>query len=286
VRTAPALALAALCAVGSGCAALGVIDDGTSVSWGRATRGGMVNPARLPDEGDGYRVPFRWADRGLRYGTDELVDLVVSVSRRVAMDWPDARVTVADLSPLRGGASAWHKSHQSGRDVDLVFFVTDEAGRNVDPEDMRQFDARGVSRPVEGQPTLLFDTARNWTLVRALLEHQGPPLQRIFIFEPLKEMLLEHARAIGEPDWLIDYASIMLHQPGDSLPHDDHMHVRISCAVDDAPFGCEDYGKIDPLKKLAKLGMMTWASWSTPLREAVVEPRPTMLSLSGFPVLR
>jgi penicillin-insensitive murein endopeptidase len=203
------------------------------------------------------------------------------------MEWPDSRVTVADLSWEHGGASQWHKSHQSGRDVDLVFFVTDEAGRSVDPEDMRQFDARGVSLPIEGQPKLLFDVARNWTLVRALVEHQGPPLQRVFIFDPLKEMLLDHARAIGEPEWLIAEAAILLHQPGDSLPHDDHMHVRISCTAEDAPFGCEDYGKLDaPIKKLAKAGMMAWATWSIPVRRAVVEPLPAMLSLSGFPISR
>jgi penicillin-insensitive murein endopeptidase len=287
VRFARALALGLLVCSASGCAALGVIDDGTSVSWGKANHGGIVNPARLPDEGDGYRVPSRWADRGLRYGTDELVNLVVSVSRRVAMDWPDARVTVGDLSPQQGGASSWHRSHQSGRDVDLCFFVTDEAGRNYDPEVMRRFDASGASLPVEGEPRLLFDTARNWTLVRALLEHQGPPLQRIFVYVPLNELMLDHARAIGEPEWLIDLASIMLRQPADSAPHDDHMHVRISCTAEDAAFGCRDYGKLDsPIKKLAKAGMMAWASWATPVRRAVVEPRPAMLSLSGFPILR
>jgi penicillin-insensitive murein endopeptidase len=279
-----ALAVAiALCA--TGCAALGVIDDGTSVSWGKPNRGGIINPVRLPDDGDGYRVPSRWSERGLRYGTQELVDLVVSISRRVAMDSPETRVTVADLAWERGGPSQWHRSHQSGRDVDIVFFVTDAAGRHVDPEDMRHFDADGV---VIGEgDKQLFDTARNWMLVRAIIEYQGTPVLRVFIYDPLKQMLLDHARAIGEPEWLIARAAELLRQPADSAKHDDHMHVRIMCSPEDAAFGCEDYGQFEmPTKKLPKLGALAWATWSRPMRQLLDQPMPAMLSLAGFPIRR
>jgi penicillin-insensitive murein endopeptidase len=277
---------AAMLVATSGCAALGVIDDGSSVSWGRASDGGITNPVRLPDEGDGYRVPSRWATRGLRYGTQELVDMIISTARRVEMDWPGSRLTVADLSWERGGPSAWHRSHQSGRDVDLVFYVTDEAGRPVEPELMLHFGKDGRSTDKD-QPIQVFDTARNWSLVRALCEYQGASISRIFIYEPLKEMLLDHARAIGEPEWVLDRAGMLLVQPMDSAPHDDHMHVRILCPVDDQPFGCEDYGRfVLPPKKLEKAGMMMWTTWSNPLRDAMRQQLPAMFSLAGFPLSR
>jgi len=280
------LRLAALVAVASasGCAALGVIDDGTSVSWGRADKGGITNPARLPDEGDGYRVPPEWKTRGLRYGTDELVDLIVSVSRRFAIEWPGSKVTIADMSRAAGGASQWHKSHQSGRDVDFVFFVTDEAGRPIEPDEMRHFGPDGFTK--DTGPREVFDVERNWGLVRALIESQGAMVQRIFIFDPLRQLLLDHSRDIGEPDWLVERASELLHQPSDSLVHDDHMHVRILCSEQDRPYGCQDYGDVFAFdRKIPKASMIAWGMWSLPLREMLTGPAPAMVALVGLPIL-
>jgi len=278
----------ALAAIAGGCASLGVVDDGTSVSWGKANGGGITNPARLPDEGDGYRVPKRWADRHNRYGTDELVDLIVQVSRRVQMVWPDSRLTIGDMSPERGGPSKHHRSHQSGRDVDLAFFVTDAAGRPVDLEVMRHHGPDGgTSDDVESkEPHLVFDVARNWTVVRAIVEHPGAPVQHIFVYEPLALLMLDHARAIGEPLALIWRARELLHQPGDTAPHDDHMHVRILCSTADRAYGCRDYGTVIPAtKKLAKLGDLESAAWPTTLRQLVLAPVPAMLNLVGLPIV-
>lgn len=289
----PGRALAcALLVASAACTPLGVIEDGTSVSWGRANRGGITNPVRLPDDGDGYRVPVRWRDRGNRYGTDELIDFVVQMSRRFQSTWPDSRITVADLSPLRGGPSQWHRSHQSGRDVDLVFFLTDQAGRPVDPEDMRHVGRDGGTSDdahadwATGRH-FLFDVPRNWALVRAIAEHPGAPVQHIFLYEPLTVMLLDHARAIGEPESTIERARALLKQPGDSAPHDDHMHVRILCSGMDRAFGCVDYGVYEPFtKKLPKLGAVAWGIWPLPLRQVLGTPMPAMLALVGLPILR
>lgn len=272
----------------SGCAALGVVDDGTSVSWGKANGGGITAPVRLPDEGEGYRVPARWRDRGLRYGTDELVDMIIAVSRRVAAQHDGARVTVADLSPRRGGPSAWHRSHQSGRDVDLVFFVTDVSGRSYDLEDMRRFgpDGATVDDHRVGGPRLLFDVERNWALVRAMVEHTASEVQRVFIFEPLAQLLLDHARAAGEPEAVIARARALMAQPGDSAPHDDHFHVRILCSASDRPYGCRDYGLPPFDKKVTKPGVLAWAGVPAPYQRVLLAPMPAMLALVGLPILR
>lgn len=280
-----ALILAAASALG-GCAALGVIDDGTTISWGRANGGGITSPARLPDDGDGYRVPTTWRERGLRYGTDELVDTIIAAGRRVELEWPGSRLSVADLSPQRGGSSQWHKSHQSGRDVDLLFYVTDAAGRPVDPDDMRHFDKDGQSINDGDKAHVVFDTARNWSLIRALIEVSTAEVQRVFIFDPLKEMLLDHARALGEPDALIERASQILGQPGDSAKHDDHMHVRILCAPTDQVYGCRDYGLLATDKKVAKVGVPAWTAIPASVQRALLYPMPGMLALVGLPILR
>jgi hypothetical protein len=60
-------------------------------------------------------------------------------------------------------------------------------------------------------------------------------------------MLLDHARAIGEPEGLIDLAAASMSQPSDSAPHNDHMHVRIYCPPGEPT--CRDYALRPPAKK-------------------------------------
>jgi penicillin-insensitive murein endopeptidase len=282
----------------AGCPRHGLVDDGTSISYGPSNRGKLVNPVRLPRSGDGYWTPPRWAERGLRYGTDELVELLVFVGRRLDRDQSGMRMGVADLSPLRGGPSAWHHSHQTGRDVDLLFFATDAAGAPVELSAMPVFDATGAATLPSDMPDnprtaqdesvreVRFDIARNWLLVRALIENPIAPVQYMFIADPLKQLMLDHARLAGEPEGLIQKASFLLHQPGDALPHDDHMHVRIFCAPSDRTHGCSDRGALYWVKKDYKYDPVTRVT-ATVARSAVAmtapTPMPAMLVLGTFP---
>ena len=45
--------------------------------------------------------------------------------------------------------------------------------------------------------------------------------------------MLEYAISSGAPKSLVARAALILRQPGDSAPHDDHMHVRIFCPQND-----------------------------------------------------
>ena len=268
----------------AGCAELGMISDGGSVSRGRTNGGRIVEPALLPEEGDGFVTPMIWRSRGYRFGTDELVDLIGEASRRVVAARPGARLEVGDLSPLRGGRSRQHQSHQSGRDVDLLFYATDPMGAPVSVETMRRFGASGAStddRWVKGAP-LRFDVARNWELVKALLTAPEAEIQYIFIYEPLAVLLLDHARTSGEPESLVELARSAMLQPGDSAPHDDHMHVRIFCSAADAELGCQDRGtRVATRKKGVKRGDAP--PLPEPLRSMVAAPMPAMLALVGRP---
>lgn len=241
----------------SGCAVLGGVHDGTSVSSGGSNEGALVNAVKLPVKGDGYQIPKTWATRGLNWGTEELVTLIVRAARRVEREMPGATLYVADLSPRRGGPSAWHRSHQSGRDADLHFFVVDENGQPAAaPAAMLELGDDGCTPATDdaGSPIArsCFDVARNWALVRALAEDPVTDVQYLFIYEPLAKMLLDHARAQGEPEALIQKADALLHQPGDSLPHNDHLHVRIYCPAGDRDLGCKDRGPLRWFKKSYK----------------------------------
>jgi penicillin-insensitive murein DD-endopeptidase len=241
----PRVGLLALC-LASACAAVGGVDDGTSLSAGWSHRGRLVNGVELPVRGDGYLMPPTWAARGLNWGTEELVGAIVRASRRVAIESPGAMLYVADLSPRRGGPSAWHRSHQTGRDADLHFFALDESGRPAPPPlAMVRFDASGRA-PAAGR---LFDVPRNWLLVRALVEDPGAEVQFLFLSSGLRQLLLDHAVEVGEPTELVARAAALMQQPGDSLPHDDHLHLRIFCPAGDRTLGCRDRGPVRWLKK-------------------------------------
>lgn len=230
-----------------GCAYLGVVGDGSSVAWGPPNDGTLVDGARLPPEGDGFVVPARWRARGSQWGTDELVALLVHAGQQVADRLPGSRVGIADLSIGGGGPSPYHRSHQNGRDADVLFFVRDDRGQPVELTEMRRFGDDGAT--IDAGPRLHFDAPRTWVLVRALLEAPGPGVKYLFIYAPLRDQLLDHARAIGEPPGIIAWAGEVLGQPSDSALHDDHLHVRIYCPEGDPT--CEDYGARDPRKKPA-----------------------------------
>jgi len=232
-----------------GCASIGRIDDGTSLAYGYHNEGRLVNGVQLPSAGDGYLVPQTWAKRGNNWGTEELVGLIVRTGRRLVEEIPETPLFVADLSPPRGGPSRWHHSHQTGRDADLLFFARDPLGRPLPPPpQMPVFLEDG--KTADG--TMVFDVARNWKLVKALIEDPATDVQYLFIYQPLADMMLLHARAIGEPTDVVARASALLKQPGDSLKHDDHLHVRIYCPASDRPLGCRDRGPLRWLKKVYK----------------------------------
>jgi penicillin-insensitive murein endopeptidase len=237
----------------SSCAGANLWTDGTSISTGKTNRGRTRRPAKMPLVGPGFVVPQRWETRGFQYGVDELVVAVERAARQVNEQAPAATLGVADLSAQHGGRSRWHASHQSGRDVDLIFYTTDEDGEPLAPrgDDMNHFDAEGepyAPRSVEyADPAWddrRFDTARNWSLIETLLLDPSIRLQWVFVSDPLKARMLAHAEAAGRPPWLIEYARVVMNQPGDAPPHDDHFHVRIYCPRGDRFYGCRERGVV------------------------------------------
>jgi penicillin-insensitive murein endopeptidase len=245
-----------------GCAAA-FYYDGSSASVGTHSDGALRQPARLPMDGDGYTVPTPWRVRNSNFGTDELVGLVVRSARAVDQRLPGGVAAIGDLSHRGGGASVEHKSHQSGRDVDVFYYALDRSGRPVAPGDaMLRFDVegravrwsppRGVRPPPRPVPPYRFDVRRNWAMVRALITDPGAEVQWIFIQRGLAAMLIREAAAAGEDPAVLTRAAFILHEPTDSEPHDDHMHVRLYCDSSDRGAGCVDRGPIRWWKKLWK----------------------------------
>ena len=246
--------LAALMLVSAAaCAGPNLWTDGTSVSTGTTSRGRMRRPAKLPVSGPGFTVPPRWSERGFQYGVDELVGALQRVAKKVSGRAKKGLLGIADLGPQRGGKSLWHGSHQSGRDVDLLFYSVDAKGHPLDApqHDMIRYDAdgkpyvrRGVAYAELEWERRRFDTARNWQLVEALLTDPEIRVQWVFVSQGLEDRLLQYATRKQRPAWLIEYARTVMYSPADAPPHDDHFHVRIYCSRADRFHGCVDRGPV------------------------------------------
>lgn len=173
-----------------------------------------------------------------RYATDELVVLLEEAARHVASAMPGPALTVGDLSRPNGGRMGPHSSHRNGRDADVVFYALDTNGEPAQPDRLVAYRPNGTGRAAGDAEPFVFDDARNWELVRYLLDNDIAEVQYIFISRYLRIRLLAEARRRGEPDELIDRASrVMKHRGG---RHHDHFHLRILCAEDDAR--CLDVG--------------------------------------------
>ncbi|HTM22806.1 MAG TPA: penicillin-insensitive murein endopeptidase [Kofleriaceae bacterium] len=283
MRRVVGVAIAASAITLAGCPKVGIMDDGSSVSWGPSNDGQLLSGAQLPRRGTGFYMPPEWSTRGNHFGTDEMIQLIVWTGRQLDVQEPGLAVGIADLSPRGGGPSQWHRSHQTGRDCDIMFFAREAGGGPIRLTEMVRFDDAGRAVLSDGRQ-VLFDVRRNWLLVRTLLENPVARIQFLFISDGLKQLLLDHAEQIGEPESLIEYAGWVLGQPMGALPHDDHLHLRIYCSPDDLAAGCRDRGSQRWYKRDAKEFVVP-RSASAPVSRvgADLGRLPAMLSLSSIP---
>lgn len=159
-----------------------------------------------------------------RFGLSQLVGMLHRSADTIAARFPGSVMRVGDLSRRSGGDVLRHRSHESGRDVDVVFYLQGEDGRPRDPAQFLTVDENGRTRG-----GLRFDDARNWALVELWLNDREARVTAIFIASHLRDRLLAFARASRASSSLLARAQVTLRQPPDALSHDDHFHVRIGC---------------------------------------------------------
>lgn len=196
-------------------------------SLGLPWRGRLRDADRLTD-GDGYllRRPHR------TFGTRTTVAHVERVLAELRHRFPRLHtLAIGDLSSESGGRISEHRSHQSGRDIDLgLCFLEKPAGY---PE----------SFVVATEETI--DAAATWALVAALVDtaDQDGGLAVIFLDYGVQGMLYRWALAEGVDQEhlgrVFQYprgrhagAGLVRHAPN----HADHIHARFRCASDET--GC------------------------------------------------
>lgn len=250
------LFVASLASIAGSLACVGVpsaLAPGHAGSLGLPHAGRITNAVPLPREGDGYKVICY---DGLHFGTPRLVGAIQRAAANVARLRPGGTpLPICDLSAPEGGPTARHRSHQSGRDADLLFYALTADGRPWQVQFTR-FGVDGLSEPSPGSFVRL-DVEREWLLVRSLVTDPEANVQWMFVARPIESLLIEYARARGEDPEVIWHAESVMIEPWDSLPHDDHLHLRLACTPEEAVAGCLGGGPywswLAPLPQLAPL---------------------------------
>ncbi|MBA2663276.1 MAG: penicillin-insensitive murein endopeptidase [Bradymonadaceae bacterium] len=193
--------------------------DGRSTSWGAANGGRLYNGVALQDS-PGLRV----RNQARAFGTKRTINLLEGAGADIKARWPDAPdMVVGSLSQQNGGRMRPHKSHQSGRDVDLAFYHRG----NIELPDFRNMTPE------------TFDAVKNWHLLKILIDTSE--VEYVFIDYRLQKVLHEYGLSIGysaeELEPLIQYPhgqnasnGLIRHARG----HLNHAHIRFRCGPEDS----------------------------------------------------
>jgi len=203
---------------------LAVRELATGQSIGAPWQGRLQHPTQLPP-GEGYviRHPSR------AFGTQTTVELVERAIGETLEAFPDEHVlAIGDLSAEPGGAISQHRSHQSGRDIDVGLFYREQPAGY--PASFIHADEDNL------------DCAATFKLLDSFLATADDDggVQMIFLDFDVQGILyawaLDHgvsetrlARIFQYPHGRDSSAGVVRHVPN----HDNHMHVRFQCPADD-----------------------------------------------------
>lgn len=184
------------------------------ISIGKASRGRLVRGVELPERPDLYTRRKPEESFG---STHTITQLMAAVTRFRHETGFNRAVVIGGISKARGGRFRPHKSHQSGRDIDIRMPLTaaGEGKKHVGPGDI--------------------DWRATWRLIHAFLV--GGEVEYVFLEHALQKRLYKAARESGATKeqlalWLQwpnkpkTNKGVIRHVKG----HVVHFHVRIRCA--------------------------------------------------------
>lgn len=218
VETAALLALLILLA---SCAP-GMLAPDTSGSVGCPNGGRLIDGVQLKSSPE-----ILVLEPGKAYGVKELVDLLEMAAEEMRLAYPKtAPLVVGHLSKKGGGCLSPHKSHQSGRDVDVAMYS--QGNRLV-----RGFRGMNANR---------LDIEKTWYFMETLLETGR--IQYILLDWNLQKIMYEELKIVYPKQKLNQWfqyprsrgtrRGIIRHAAG----HANHLHIRIHCSATDR--SCRD----------------------------------------------
>jgi penicillin-insensitive murein endopeptidase len=120
--------------------------------------------------------------------------------------------------------------------------MTTPDGAAIDNAHFVQVGADGLGREPDSGGYVRLDVAREWLLIKSLLGSENIDVQWLFASRSVEALIVDYALARDEDPDLIWRAENVLQEPAESLPHDDHLHLRIACSPEASAQGCEAGG--------------------------------------------
>ncbi len=247
-----------------------------STSTGSVNDGHLIGGLAIPAQGPGFQHNPRRPNAEAKFATVELVQALIQSAAAVERQIPNSTLQINDLGLPGGGDIDHHGSHESGRDVDILFYLKGADGapiRSVGApldEAGRGWDFKNLST-AEDDVKVRLDLTRTWRLIEALAMHPHA-VQRIFVVEHIRTLLLARAKELQAKPAVIERAGHLMCQP--STPHDDHLHIRFFCSPQDIAEGCLDSPPIYPWQRAALRSLGIKPKLSLPKRRQMQKKTP------------
>ncbi len=197
-------------------------------SVGRPSAGRLVGGVSVDPDGDNRGVGWVIAARReATWGTPETVRYVRRCVSQFRHNYARSKadpIAIGDLSRRQGGPLPPHKSHQSGRDVDIGFLLKKRA-KNADDGPLRT-----------ATPSTL-DAEKQWFLLKCFLDN--PETQMIFMEHSIVSALKEYIHNIYKKRKSLLRKYLRFFPGGGAAviqgdgEHTSHMHVRFRCPKGD-----------------------------------------------------
>jgi len=182
------------------------------LSLGAPNAGALVNGVQLPKS-------EKWIvqDPSCAWGTQETIDGITRSIEKVVAEHPGAPpLAIGHISARKGGHLSPHRSHQSGRDVDLGYYHSPPKTTFVTAK--------------EGN----LDLERTFALVKAIVTETDVDL--VLIDTSVQRLLVQHGLRHGEDEaWLDQVFQVRGKHPRPIVRHarghGNHLHVRFVSPV-------------------------------------------------------
>ncbi len=194
--------------------------NGPARSVGQVTDGALESGCRIASSGPGYHSTNKNG-----YGTDETIALLQWAAAQMSQQFPSSPpLVIGAIAKESGGFYPPHKSHQSGRDVDIGYPRTD----------------RKLQRQFVPTDSGSIDNERLWALLEAWLATGR--LGFVFMDYQLQAALYHDLLDVGYTEAQLD--PIFQYPAGPAVPrglirhasgHADHFHLRFRCPDGDRP---------------------------------------------------
>lgn len=230
-------------------------------SIGHPYSGHLKNPVPFPATSEWHTTQGSTRAGRVYYSTDYLNHFLLGAAEAVGRSHPGSfSLSVGNLSLEHGGDITMSRSHNTGRDVDLAYYVETLDGTPA-PSYYHAFGKDGHS--VQAPKRFRLDLARNWAVFRAMLDSKEAELQYFIVAPYIERMLLEYAKSIGEDPEIIRRAELIMMLPSWAKMHDNHIHVRVMCTPADWRLQCKNGGAVWP--------------WATAMYNTLVEATRDLL---------